>query len=1062
MKPHINSRILAALLGVVCAVELPGQTPDTTPPELLCPRLILTPCETTNGATVFFSIIAVDDQDTNVTVTCMPPSGSTFPIGTNLVMCSAEDDATNISTCAFEVVVTGDCTPDPCLSIQCPPNILTNCTMSGGTPVSFTVEATNQCTGGVTVTCDPPSGSPFPPGITTVLCRADPPRGEPVFCSFTVEVLDEVAPTINCPTNLLVEAQSLAGAIVSWAVTATDNCDTNVAVYCDPPAGSVFPLGTTPVYCWAQDGSGNKDVCGFTVTVTNSWPFAITHTGPLAGPSVILNWRGNNFPQEAPSLNPPMDWQTVVGTIVTNGSERTMQLPATGAQRYFRLGAFPAPPPDTDGDGVPDPQDRCPETPPGLLVNTQGCALVELATDPRRAAERTLLLLPKAMVEIQRDVLFRPVSSALEQHLAELLEAESLIREGQITNGVDLFEQAVSGVETQQIVFEGIVAQWNATRQPWPVPPGEEADTTEEGAVAEQYDWLTGLLQDAASEARVSAMAFAALKSSITGQSTTSGTITNYNDAKRLIQLDTGQTLGLSHKIYAASVTEGSPVDVTVLGLADGTGMTVDLQGGSLAPPFGLDVIPVKCLHLRVAPVQRFPPFSGGPFTLHSPAAYDNGGELWLEQGMRLGVLGTCPSIIITTNNTRLNYRMVLQLAYQSTTLAAKQVTLAGNLSPDSTPVRLPADMHTNLPAKLTVSIIRFECPPPEVFGFCSKPEVLSVEDFTIRVRARNAYASVDYDQTQFDLEDKPFPHNLNFRTNSTEAPALILPQPGVGPLNFEGEGLRVIAGQSSFPNVQPVGEGQDFAVYSFDFVDFSQDDALARWGLESRSALIWPRVTAKRNGYSLAYSCALPALVRDVVAFCPGPPHTFYRLPFHESDPNNWRQGKGNGPGPDGHSGTAVLYAFDMTGVPVNTTIHAVRGGVVEYVQESYSLNSYDPIQDTCTNQNHNVLRIRHQDGTMARYVHMPQNGVFVVPGQRVYRGDAVGLVGNTGCSDGPHLHFEVREFSNANSIPIRFEAWSTCTNQANEIYRCFPIQECYVPVKGDRLFSTNKRWWE
>ena len=33
----------------------------------------------------------------------------------------------------------------------------------------------------------------------------------------------------------------------------------------------------------------------------------------------------------------------------------------------------PPPPPDTDGDGVPDPNDRCPNTPPGTPVGPDGC-----------------------------------------------------------------------------------------------------------------------------------------------------------------------------------------------------------------------------------------------------------------------------------------------------------------------------------------------------------------------------------------------------------------------------------------------------------------------------------------------------------------------------------------------------------------------------------------------------------------------------------------------------------------------------------------------------------------
>ena len=54
------------------------------------------------------------------------------------------------------------------------------------------------------------------------------------------------------------------------------------------------------------------------------------------------------------------------------------------------------------------------------------------------------------------------------------------------------------------------------------------------------------------------------------------------------------------------------------------------------------------------------------------------------------------------------------------------------------------------------------------------------------------------------------------------------------------------------------------------------------------------------------------------------------------------------------------------------------------------------------------NMVVVDHGQGWQSLYAHM--STVDVVCGQEVYRGDAVGTVGETGMALGPHLHFELR----------------------------------------------------
>ncbi|MER5932131.1 LysM peptidoglycan-binding domain-containing M23 family metallopeptidase [Streptomyces sp. NPDC002054] len=61
------------------------------------------------------------------------------------------------------------------------------------------------------------------------------------------------------------------------------------------------------------------------------------------------------------------------------------------------------------------------------------------------------------------------------------------------------------------------------------------------------------------------------------------------------------------------------------------------------------------------------------------------------------------------------------------------------------------------------------------------------------------------------------------------------------------------------------------------------------------------------------------------------------------------------------------------------------------------------------------NEVIIKHADGHYSQYGHMSQLSVSV--GQSVTAGQQVGLVGSTGNSTGPHLHFEIRTGKNYGS---------------------------------------------
>ncbi|WP_088330050.1 M23 family metallopeptidase [Lacimicrobium sp. SS2-24] len=95
--------------------------------------------------------------------------------------------------------------------------------------------------------------------------------------------------------------------------------------------------------------------------------------------------------------------------------------------------------------------------------------------------------------------------------------------------------------------------------------------------------------------------------------------------------------------------------------------------------------------------------------------------------------------------------------------------------------------------------------------------------------------------------------------------------------------------------------------------------------------------------------------------------------------------------------------YAIDFI-MPIGTQVIAARGGNVVSVREVFEDGNNTDLEE-------NYIFIQHDDGTVARYFHLTHKGALVEEGDRVNRGDIIGLSGNTGQSGGPHLHFDVQQ---------------------------------------------------
>jgi PKD repeat protein/murein DD-endopeptidase MepM/ murein hydrolase activator NlpD len=112
---------------------------------------------------------------------------------------------------------------------------------------------------------------------------------------------------------------------------------------------------------------------------------------------------------------------------------------------------------------------------------------------------------------------------------------------------------------------------------------------------------------------------------------------------------------------------------------------------------------------------------------------------------------------------------------------------------------------------------------------------------------------------------------------------------------------------------------------------------------------------------------------------------------------------------GVGGHSSPVEYWAYDFA-MSNGTEIWASYSGTVAYVTDPYGSGACNP---NLASQGNRVV-VNNDDGSASLYLHLQQNGARVSVGQRVNRGDLIGLSGNSGyvcpTGSGYHLHFQVQ----------------------------------------------------
>ena len=104
------------------------------------------------------------------------------------------------------------------------------------------------------------------------------------------------------------------------------------------------------------------------------------------------------------------------------------------------------------------------------------------------------------------------------------------------------------------------------------------------------------------------------------------------------------------------------------------------------------------------------------------------------------------------------------------------------------------------------------------------------------------------------------------------------------------------------------------------------------------------------------------------------------------------------------------LAYDFAM---PDGTEVCAARSGIVLQVVDRH--DGYGPWAEN------NFVTVQHDDLTSAVYAHLRRGGGRVRVGERVARGQVIGLSGNVGTSLMPHLHIHVYD-RGGSLVPVTF----------------------------------------
>lgn len=163
-----------------------------------------------------------------------------------------------------------------------------------------------------------------------------------------------------------------------------------------------------------------------------------------------------------------------------------------------------------------------------------------------------------------------------------------------------------------------------------------------------------------------------------------------------------------------------------------------------------------------------------------------------------------------------------------------------------------------------------------------------------------------------------------------------------------------------------------------------------------------------------------------------------------------------------DEHKGSDFMLSggFDAMDAGSARVVAALSGEVVSAEDGNYDRCHADLLSADVTCDGHpmraNFVKIRHDNGWISMYYHLKRGSVQVRRGQLVECGEVLGLVGSSGYSSAPHLHFEVEGLRGERWDPFAgpesqdFSLWISQPELSEPTdSSSFPINSCSSPSR-------------